>query len=216
MASGQFRGWPKRLRGAHKPDDRFADSRHHGRKAVRHAGAFQSGIVIPSTQIAHMLPLGSARLAEDLKGLLPALRLSLFAQRYRQLDGPGAAPLPATDTRGAQGGKTMVWDNTGNHLPGGKRFGHAIDLCARARLTERARQPDLSGHCAAHNHLQIPALSGRWSSPEFPPMEQKSLKSQLFMARSERFELPTLGIEIRCSIQLSYERTPRAGTASRR
>lgn len=30
----------------------------------------------------------------------------------------------------------------------------------------------------------------------------------LEMARSERFELPTLGIEIRCSIQLSYERTP--------
>ena len=26
------------------------------------------------------------------------------------------------------------------------------------------------------------------------------------MARPERFELPTLGIEIRCSIQLSYER----------
>src|SRR5882724_10001701 len=29
------------------------------------------------------------------------------------------------------------------------------------------------------------------------------------MARSERFELPTLGIEIRCSIQLSYERVRR-------
>ena len=28
------------------------------------------------------------------------------------------------------------------------------------------------------------------------------------LARSERFELPTLGIEIRCSIQLSYERVP--------
>ena len=28
------------------------------------------------------------------------------------------------------------------------------------------------------------------------------------MARSERFDLPTLGIEIRCSIQLSYERVP--------
>src|SRR5258708_13973475 len=28
------------------------------------------------------------------------------------------------------------------------------------------------------------------------------------LARSERFELPTLGIEIRCSIQLSYERIP--------
>jgi hypothetical protein len=29
------------------------------------------------------------------------------------------------------------------------------------------------------------------------------------VARSERFELPTLGIEIRCSIQLSYERIGR-------
>ena len=28
------------------------------------------------------------------------------------------------------------------------------------------------------------------------------------MARSEGFEPPTLGIEIRCSIQLSYERVP--------
>ena len=28
----------------------------------------------------------------------------------------------------------------------------------------------------------------------------------VWLARSERFELPTLGIEIRCSIQLSYER----------
>lgn len=37
------------------------------------------------------------------------------------------------------------------------------------------------------------------------------------LARSERFELPTLGIEIRCSIQLSYERTrPLIGTAGSR
>jgi hypothetical protein len=27
------------------------------------------------------------------------------------------------------------------------------------------------------------------------------------VARSERFELPTLGFEVRCSIQLSYERS---------
>jgi hypothetical protein len=26
------------------------------------------------------------------------------------------------------------------------------------------------------------------------------------LVRSERFELPTLGFEVRCSIQLSYER----------
>ena len=32
------------------------------------------------------------------------------------------------------------------------------------------------------------------------------LADEYRVARSERFELPTLGIEIRCSIQLSYER----------
>jgi hypothetical protein len=31
-------------------------------------------------------------------------------------------------------------------------------------------------------------------------------RGEVVLARSERFELPTLGIEIRCSIQLSYER----------
>jgi hypothetical protein len=38
----------------------------------------------------------------------------------------------------------------------------------------------------------------------------KSLGSDIVqnrtVARSERFELPTLGFEVRCSIQLSYER----------
>ena len=32
------------------------------------------------------------------------------------------------------------------------------------------------------------------------------VKSLILLARSEGFEPPTLGIEIRCSIQLSYER----------
>lgn len=31
-------------------------------------------------------------------------------------------------------------------------------------------------------------------------------RAQKSLARSERFELPTLGFEVRCSIQLSYER----------
>ena len=31
---------------------------------------------------------------------------------------------------------------------------------------------------------------------------------EMGLARSEGFEPPTLGIEIRCSIQLSYERKP--------
>ena len=36
--------------------------------------------------------------------------------------------------------------------------------------------------------------------------QAKLAKWLILLARSERFELPTLGIEIRCSIQLSYER----------
>jgi hypothetical protein len=35
---------------------------------------------------------------------------------------------------------------------------------------------------------------------------KKLLKYLILLARSERFELPTLGFEVRCSIQLSYER----------
>jgi hypothetical protein len=36
--------------------------------------------------------------------------------------------------------------------------------------------------------------------------EDRRSVAKVGLARSERFELPTLGIEIRCSIQLSYER----------
>jgi hypothetical protein len=36
------------------------------------------------------------------------------------------------------------------------------------------------------------------------------IENCLLLARSERFELPTLGFEVRCSIQLSYERVSRA------
>ncbi len=37
---------------------------------------------------------------------------------------------------------------------------------------------------------------------------QEALILSFPLARSERFELPTLGFEVRCSIQLSYERNP--------
>lgn len=50
------------------------------------------------------------------------------------------------------------------------------------------------------------ARSGKWTSDD-------TVQFCTEVARSERFELPTLGIEIRCSIQLSYERlmTPDIG-----
>src|ERR1700737_3560870 len=45
----------------------------------------------------------------------------------------------------------------------------------------------------------------------FPSGQKRTWYPFLFwsgrnLARSERFELPTLGFEVRCSIQLSYER----------
>ena len=47
-------------------------------------------------------------------------------------------------------------------------------------------------------------LRDRFLTP-FPASENIP-KSLILLARSERFELPTLGFEVRCSIQLSYER----------
>jgi hypothetical protein len=59
-------------------------------------------------------------------------------------------------------------------------------------------------------------ISGRFEAQELSPTPvvvgpaearapaRKVIRS--IMARSERFELPTLGFEVRCSIQLSYER----------
>jgi hypothetical protein len=44
--------------------------------------------------------------------------------------------------------------------------------------------------------------------PDAPDREIGGLRwrQRTEVARSERFELPTLGFEVRCSIQLSYER----------
>src|SRR3954466_2326914 len=39
-----------------------------------------------------------------------------------------------------------------------------------------------------------------------PILQERLYLQALSLARSERFELPTLGFEVRCSIQLSYER----------
>ena len=50
------------------------------------------------------------------------------------------------------------------------------------------------------------AISGIFCSLRRGQMSGNALNLLIFLARSERFELPTLGIEIRCSIQLSYER----------
>src|ERR1700720_4746100 len=47
-------------------------------------------------------------------------------------------------------------------------------------------------------------------SPRFAKRETGTATARhaflMLLARSERFELPTLGFEVRCSIQLSYER----------
>src|ERR1700733_4602599 len=51
---------------------------------------------------------------------------------------------------------------------------------------------------------QRPSIAGVLEEIRTP--DPRNLPSSTEVARSERFELPTLGIEIRCSIQLSYER----------
>src|SRR3954469_5195125 len=55
--------------------------------------------------------------------------------------------------------------------------------------------PEGQKFARAEQILDVP----RKSSSECPQID-------FDLARSERFELPTLGFEVRCSIQLSYER----------
>src|SRR5437879_763327 len=52
---------------------------------------------------------------------------------------------------------------------------------------------------------EMPVLQG-FLALEAAAGEGRRRRAKVAVARSERFELPTLGIEIRCSIQLSYER----------
>jgi hypothetical protein len=52
-------------------------------------------------------------------------------------------------------------------------------------------------------------MGSRFANTETKPKPLETLISRAQpLARSERFELPTLGFEVRCSIQLSYERVP--------
>jgi hypothetical protein len=71
------------------------------------------------------------------------------------------------------------------------------------RLTGRSR-PERTAHhgikkrAPAHSRRSFKRKNGRFWRAQFCTE----------VARSERFELPTLGFEVRCSIQLSYERVP--------
>jgi hypothetical protein len=62
---------------------------------------------------------------------------------------------------------------------------------------ERSSHHGIEKRTAAHPRSRLKRKNGRFWSAQFCTE----------VAHSERFELPTLGIEIRCSIQLSYECT---------
>ena len=70
----------------------------------------------------------------------------------------------------------------------------SLGFCLGLFVPERGRLIPLR---SKRQDEQLPARNKKISS------NSNVLKT---LARSERFELPTLGIEIRCSIQLSYER----------
>jgi hypothetical protein len=62
---------------------------------------------------------------------------------------------------------------------------------------ERSSHHGIEKRTAAHPRSRLKRKNGKFWSAQFCTE----------VAHSERFELPTLGIEIRCSIQLSYECT---------
>src|SRR5438309_6385037 len=79
--------------------------------------------------------------------------------------------------------------------------GGAMTLRTGTRPTGRSRSERTAHHgiekrASAHARCRLKRKNGGFWRAQFCTE----------VARSERFELPTLGIEIRCSIQLSYER----------
>ena len=74
----------------------------------------------------------------------------------------------------------------------------------RTHLTRRSRRKEIAYHGLQE---RTPAHARRRISAKSICVWNAQFCNEV--ARSERFELPTLGIEIRCSIQLSYERVRR-------
>ena len=80
---------------------------------------------------------------------------------------------------------------------GGYRRDHLRALAQRVEVDrERTSHHGVEKRTAAHARRRFKRKNGGFWRAQFCTE----------VARSERFELPTLGIEIRCSIQLSYER----------
>ena len=80
---------------------------------------------------------------------------------------------------------------------------------------EKSRRRQRSTGCSQPDwlvELSVPFASA--NAPVFPVIDETEpvdpTDGDVQMARSEGFEPPTLGIEIRCSIQLSYERVQSA------
>jgi hypothetical protein len=90
---------------------------------------------------------------------------------------------------------------------------HRCGRCGRRGLISRTRDvagaASLNGICVALPlHLTEPKLltyTGEKAREIVMPPTFSGSAPVKCVAHSERFELPTLGIEIRCSIQLSYE-----------
>ncbi len=96
---------------------------------------------------------------------------------------------------------------------------HTLPACARSTIRKMAAA---AGRCGgqAWRARTGPISRIAPSSPQQPlllsglrVMQERKLddlagasRACAVLARSERFELPTLGFEVRCSIQLSYER----------
>jgi hypothetical protein len=119
----------------------------------------------------------------------PALTLS--APRAR-LNGSGRASHTASSQNIRQAG-SQAYANRERRLPPRSP--------ARARSAHRSGRERSSHHgvekrIAAHACRRFERKNGGFWRAQFCTE----------LARSERFELPTLGFEVRCSIQLSYER----------
>ena len=80
-----------------------------------------------------------------------------------------------------------------------------MHVSGRSKTQGLSQAPVVVAGSRGEEHARKVVIGGQTRSV---PMRSDHIPdlNRSIMARSERFELPTLGFEVRCSIQLSYER----------
>jgi hypothetical protein len=135
-----------------------------------------------------------------------AVSITRAVRRSQASDGKGAKASPAPAPIGLR--MTAAQSRTHQRVVSQFEFWRRLallifgpnDAARESRIAPTISTPPMRT-AEAPTRRSFPDASQQASSGK-----RNCKKCPVLLARSERFELPTLGFEVRCSIQLSYER----------